>query len=187
MIAWPAGLASVGVIAGHWATYWLTAPAVHQHERLLADTGHRYWTLVVAAAIGAMVAGFARSTTAILHVRRRSIERGRSYWSLAWRMALMQLAAFLVLETVERAWISSDANPSQLAQEPAVLLGLGLQIITGLVGALLLVVWTRVVRLLSERCGPHSGYGSAQEFPTVTTVMSLRPLPSGISVRDPPF
>jgi hypothetical protein len=57
---WLASPAAAGVVVSHWLAYWWTVrDSVHRHEVLL-PSGHRYWSLVVAAALGLLVAGLAR-------------------------------------------------------------------------------------------------------------------------------
>jgi hypothetical protein len=99
-----AGAAVAGAVVGHGLAYALAVPQPGRRLALLAGSGHQYWSAAIAAAIvlglGSLGATLARQFRAGLHDRGPAPEApGR----LAGRLALLQVAIYLVQELVERA------------------------------------------------------------------------------------
>jgi hypothetical protein len=102
------------------------------------------------------------------------------------RLEGLQVAAFLVLEAVERLAVGDGIGA--LPGEAAVQLGLVFQLLTALAGALLLLLFTRV--LISLRV--ERPFGDRDE-PTVSWFESLIAAPcplvatGGVTLRGPPL
>jgi uncharacterized membrane protein YraQ (UPF0718 family) len=138
------GLASAGVILAHALAFFFAAPEGHERAELLAATGHERWTLVVAVAMGLFVAGVAG---AVLDVRRDSPSgypsSGRSWFRVVPGLAGLQVAGFICLEVLER--ILSGHALDHLVTEPAVALGVVLQLVVAVLGGLLLHVLFKAI------------------------------------------
>jgi hypothetical protein len=128
-------VAFAGTLAAHSIAYRIAAPEPHHHASLLLETGHGYWSFVTPLAVGLAVAGIAGA----LLGGDRSQQR---FGGIAARAVILQVVAFLVMETVERA---SIGGPLSVLQEPVVLIGLAVQVLVALALAGLLLVLTRVL------------------------------------------
>jgi hypothetical protein len=141
---WLGGLALFGIVAGHSLAFWFAAPDPHEHSELLASTGHQYWSMVVAIALGGLVAA-ASSFTAKL-ARRRDREYGLTgtFTFVAPRLAMLQMGGFIALEAGERAVVHGGIG--HLLGEPVVIAGLVLQVVVALVAAAILALVALTVR-----------------------------------------
>jgi hypothetical protein len=128
-------LAFAGTLAAHSIAYWLIASDPHHHASLLLSTGHGYWGVVTPLAIGLSVAGIAGS----LISSSRTVVR---FGNVASRAVALQLLAFLLMETIERATVGGSLV---VVKEPVVLVGLVVQMLIALAIAGLLLVLTRAL------------------------------------------
>jgi hypothetical protein len=139
-------LAFAGVLSAHWLAYFLSAPALHEREHLLASTGHGDWSLVGAIGLGALTAALAGIALGCL--RTGSSRLGTT--GVAGRLALIQTTGFLVLETTERA--AAAGGSLDALTEPVVGLGVVVQVVVAIVGAYLIRFFAAAVeRLISPR------------------------------------
>ena len=179
---WLGGLASGGVVAAHWLAYRLTTPAGHHESEILHSTGHRYWTWFMALALGALVAGLA----GFAHQRLRAIAPvgpGALYRYSLGRLIALQATGFLLLEIFERL---ASHGSLDLAHQPAVVLGVALQILIAFAGALLLVAFGRVIdglRAVGARPAVRESLGHFE-----SQIASMRPRMAlgGRTLRGPP-
>jgi hypothetical protein len=128
-------VAFAGTLAAHSIAYRFAAPEPHHHATLLLETGHGYWSFVTPLAVGLAVAGIAGA----LLSGTRSEQR---FGGIAVRAVTVQVVAFLVMETIERASVGGSLS---VLQEPVVLIGLAVQVLVALALAGLLVVLTRAL------------------------------------------
>ena len=170
-------LALVSSLGAHAAAYRLVAPGEHAHERLLAETGHAYLAhapLFVAAAVGVLVAGTLAAAA-----------RPRARLS-PWPFALLAPSTFALQEHVERL-VHLDAFPLHAALEPAVWIGLALQlpfaVLAYLVARVALVVADRLLNVAPPRTVPSA---PARLDPLVVASPTLRWLSRGRRQRAPP-
>jgi hypothetical protein len=144
---WIGGLASGGVVAGHALAFTLAAPDPTQRRGLLALTGHGAWPLLVPIAMGALVAGLAGFAVGRLRDERpapdAALLRGAAV-----QLVPLQLAAFLLLEALER--LASGHQLSELPGEPVIAIGLATQALVALAGAVLLTLFARFVDRLGR-------------------------------------
>ena len=129
-------LAFAGTLAAHSIAYWLFAPDPHHHASLLLSTGHGYWGVVTPLAMGLAVAGIAGALIS------RSGHAAR-FGGVAGRTVALQLVAFLVMETIERATVGESLA---VIEEPVVLVGLAVQTVIALAIAGLLLVLTHALK-----------------------------------------
>jgi hypothetical protein len=145
-----AGLAAAGVVVAHELSFRLLEPDSHERLHRLRDTGHAHWTLVTALSLALLVGGIAMHG---LGVWRKNV--GVSTRVVSTRLAAMQLIGFFALEAIER---SATAGELVLPfGDRALQLGLVLQLVTAVLGALLLSLLTRAVALVALICNPHLG------------------------------
>jgi hypothetical protein len=144
---WIGGLASGGVVAGHALAFTLVAPHPVQRQALLSETGHGAWPLLVPMAMGALVAGLAGFAVGQLRDERPLPPVARLRGA-AGRLVPLQLAAFLLLEALER--LAGGHQLSELPGEPVIAIGLATQALVALVGAVLLTLFARFVDRLGR-------------------------------------
>lgn len=128
-------LGFAGTLAAHSIAYWMIAPDPHHHASLLLSTGHGYWGVVTPLAIGLSVAGIAGSLISSSGPVAR-------FGDVALRAVALQLLAFLLMETIERATVGGSLV---VIKEPVVLVGLVVQVLIALAIAGVLLVLTRVL------------------------------------------
>ena len=169
-------------MAAHWLAYRLTTPAGHHESEILHATGHGYWTWFVAVALGALVAGLAGFAHQRMHARAPMGASALYRYSLG-RLITLQAVGFLLLEIIERL---ASGGSLDLAHQPAVVLGVGLQILIAFIGALLLVAFGRAI----DAFGRSSDRSSIREslVPFGSQIASMRPRMAigGWTLRGPP-
>jgi hypothetical protein len=144
-----AGLAWIGIALGHLATCMVMH---HEHDPMF-PVMHSWVPLGVVLAIAAVPGVL---VVAALHALRA--ERSFRVLSTARVLAVIQLPLFLGLEVLERV-----VAPGPFALEPAVLIGVLIQIAAVIVGALVLAAVVHVVRALSG--ARHEGSAAAADPP----------------------
>jgi hypothetical protein len=136
-------------MVGHWLAYDAGISGSTQRSEVLAQTGHSYWQLGVRAAAVALAMGLG----AILVRRigdssaasRTRVER-LSFTTA--RLIALQVGAYCAMEAAER--LAAGVPLGGMLAHHLLVLGVALQVLTALVGALLLTLFDRgVVRLVS--------------------------------------
>jgi len=156
--AWLGGVAAAGVIGSHWLAYLLAVPDPHERADTLARSGHGYWPVGVAIALGCLVA--ALSGFAIRRFRYRD-EPAHPYVGTATRLVALQGTAFVLLEVLERA--VAGAPVVSIVHEPAFQLGVLTQVLVASAAALLLLVFGRVVDAVIRRARGITAATAAEE------------------------
>lgn len=141
---WLGGLATAGMVAGHELGYLLATPEPVHRRVLLERTGHAHWGAVGALALGLLVANLYYAALKRLRTEDGTLGDDRAIFrhSLS-RLVLLQPAAFILLELLERLFAGHPV--AHFLSEPAVLAGLLSQVVFALAGALLLVLFLRIV------------------------------------------
>jgi hypothetical protein len=185
---WLGGLACVGVVLTHALAYAVAVPDPARRAALLEATGHGQWRLISALALGALVAalcGFAVDRATRPHGKRLSVRS--LYRFAAVRLVVVQVLGFVALEAAERAAVG---HVSSLAHETILPIGILLQLLFSLVGALVLVVLARTLDLLGEllfpRTSPATGF-IWLPVPFRGRRPHLAPATGGPTLRGPPF
>jgi hypothetical protein len=128
------GVATAGILAGHWLTYLLDVPQAQTRASDLARTGHGY--LPVAGQLATVCMAFTLASVFWGRVTRPRAGRAPTITTLAMRLAALQAGAFVVMELVERA--VAGAGFADLLHGGLLPLGVALQLALAVVGAVLL-------------------------------------------------
>jgi hypothetical protein len=158
-----APLAFAGAVAGHMLGYALYHPAADERAVALLATGHGSFDGLVT---GAAAAGAATLVALALRAGRH---HPIAFPWLAGRLVPLQLAIFVFLELTERG-----LDPARTAGDPAVLLGLVVQVVVGLGAALLARGVESVARSIQSRS--LSTPRAPARFPRPGAAPSHRPL-----------
>jgi hypothetical protein len=136
-----AGTAWAGLVLGHLLAYALAYPAEAVRRSHLAGTGHG-WLDVVTLSLLAVVP----AVLALTAIRSLTAGSRGTTWV---RLAGFQVPAFLLIEVAERG-----ASFDRAFADPAVLLGLAVQILVAAMAALLLRGFSRAVAAVAARVQP---------------------------------
>ena len=147
-----AGLAWSGVVLGHLVAYLVTYPAEVERATRLADTGHGSFPLLLVSALAAIPAFLS-----LLTVRVMRGDRAPSPFPTAVWLAAIQVPAFLVMELLERGMSFEHA-----LLEPALLIGLMVQVLVAVISAVLVKSFVRAVVALTSRLGQLRGRAPAR-------------------------
>lgn len=176
------GVAGAGLVLGHWLAYALATPHAHAREELLRATGHGYLPYASQVALLAGALGLAALFLSRL-ARRES--RGSFAGDVA-RLAAVQSAAYVTMEVGER-WLSG-ASLHDLAHGPLLTIGLGVQLVMAVVGALVLRTTDR-----AAEAAESLGRSPAPPLPALVTagpvvpaVAPRRPAMRSTKSRAPP-
>jgi hypothetical protein len=175
-------LASVaGIATGHAAVYSL-APLSHPGTAALEVAGHSHWPLPWEALPVVLAAATAMYAVGVWHGRCHADVR-----SLAQRLAIVQSAGFLALETAERLLAVGTATP--LSFEPVIVLGLAVQVVVAVAMAGLLTAGAEIARTRPRRRRLRWSVPRADERPHVVrrAPAAVRPGRQSLSFRGPPL
>jgi hypothetical protein len=192
------GVAAAGVVVAHVLAYALASPDASAHAELLEETGHELWPLTTAAATGAVAAallGFVSER--VQHAQRgfvservrraqRGSPRARLFVHGAPRLALLQSLGFVALEALER--LLSGGEVAHLLSEPAVVIGLLLQVGVAVAAVGLLAFLARTIEILIARRSPPSAHRDVPVESLSTRLWAPRfgVAVGGATVRAPP-
>jgi len=173
-----AGVAAGGALLAHVAAYALVFADAAERRAHLAATGHGafapFAVLALAAAGIALVA---------MGVRAWHDDRPGGGLRTAGRLAALQLAIFVLLEVAERGFDLGAA-----AGDPAVRLGVALQLVVAALLAVVLGLLVRAVRLVAAALQPVRAPGPDPIGPaTAPCVPPARARWASVSRRGPPL
>jgi hypothetical protein len=145
------GVGLLGALAGHFVGYWAAHPEQGDRHAVLEASGHGYFDVAIALAL---VAGLmALLGQFVLGYRGADEPLGR--WATGATLAAMQTLVFVSVEVAERALNAASLN---IFSEPALWLGLPLQVGFAALGAMLLTAVRKVGSALAARSfAPASG------------------------------
>ncbi len=142
-----AGMAGVGVLLAHWLAYVVAVPNAAVRSAVLAHTGHAYWGVAVKGASAFAVVAVAAMLARIVGWSLPG--DGLRFGRLAVRLCVLQVGVFAAMEVAERV---AAHVPVTTDLGATFALGIGLQVLVALAGALLLVwlggVAVRLVRAI---------------------------------------
>ena len=146
------GLAWSGVVLGHLVAYLVAYPAEAERVTRLADTGHGSFPLLFVSALAAIPA-----ILSLLAVRVMRGDRSPSLPSTAVWLAVIQVPAFLTMELFERGM-----SFEHTLLEPALLIGLVVQVLVAVISAALVKTFVRTVVALTSRLRRLPGQAPAR-------------------------
>ena len=182
------GVAVAGAVVGHTLAYVLAVPHPGARLVLLATTGHTYWSTAIAVAV---VCGLASVASSLVRQFRAGLlppqrPPERSVGRLAGHLGLVQVAIYLVQETLER--VAVGASPGSLLQGRLLAVGLVAQLVV----AVVLAVVLRAAGLVAESAGRalrrrHRQVApAARPAPWPVLGWASRLLAAGLGSRAPP-
>jgi hypothetical protein len=148
------GVASGGLLLGHWLVYLIVRPDASVRGVLLAGTGHAYLGAVDRIVLVASLAAFA---TAFLGRITRAEYLDVSLGSMTARLAGLQVSAFVAMEIAERLAAGSSEGP--LLHGPILPAGIVVQTGIAALGAVLI----HLVREAADRA--ESLLGASPRLP----------------------
>jgi hypothetical protein len=134
------GLAWSGVVLGHLAAYLVSYPIEAERSSLLANTGHGSFNLLFVSGLAAIPA-----ILTLLMVRVIRGDRPPAVVSTATCLAAIQLPAFLTMELFERGM-----SLRETLLEPALVVGLVVQVLVAFVSAILVRAFFRVAAIMTS-------------------------------------
>lgn len=172
--------AAAGIVLAHWVAYALTTDP-HERSHLLANTGHRFFPYIAAVCLGLFVAvsaGWVKGRMA------RPAEAGPGLVAVIQRLALIQLTGFLGLELVERSVFAHGVSLATFAEKP-LLVGLLLQVIVAIVGALLARAVAHVLEIVAS-AATFIRADTVRWFVSQITRPTPRLVSGSLTMRGPP-
>jgi hypothetical protein len=185
-LALTAPLLTMGLLAGHSLGYRWAVADPHARAHLLQESGHSYFDYVpLVLAIGLTL------IAAALVSRGRAAALGDpESASPPWLFGLLAPIAFLVQELLERLIHAGQVHPSTL-MEPAVLIGLALQLPLALIALLLASLLAQAADVVGETLADGSQPCLTQPSLPVLRASDVlaaqRVSTRGWSERGPPF
>jgi hypothetical protein len=180
------GVAAAALLLGHWAAYVLTYRQLQLRDAVLAQTGHSYlaWAgkltfVILFLAVAWLVTEACRSSQA---------DAERRFLPVAARLMGIQIVGFSALEVIERMMVRAPVM--EMFAHYTYALGILMQVITALAGAVIVLLLTRTARqiyLLVKARGrtrrPRVRSGRVHPRPWVAR---HRDLVGATGVRGPP-
>jgi hypothetical protein len=177
--------AVAGLLAGHGLSYLLAVPDPHHRDLLLQRTGHAYLPAAGRLALILVIAAVATVIGRALSSRRSDPLESLS--GLALRLGILQVAAFVGLEVLER--LLSGSPLDAFVGDRLLIVGVAAQLLVAAAGAILMRWLLRVSTRLAE------AFRSDRDLRRAATVL-LRPtwpdvalaadVRAGIAPRAPP-
>jgi hypothetical protein len=168
-------VAGAGLVLGHSLAYALATPQAHAREQLLHATGHGYLPFATQVAMLA-----AALSLAALFLSRLGRHGGRGSFGVdVARLAGVQSAAFVAMEVGER--LASGASLLDLVHGPLLAIGLVVQLVVAVVGALALRLTER-----AAECAESLGRSPANRASaTLTLAIASAGAPRRPTMRAP--
>ena len=183
-----AGMALGGVVAGHAVAYIAAIPSPAARHHVLAETGHGYWRVAVAAALGASL--FAAGSIALRHARAGAEGRARRADVCRWlapRLAAVQILLFLAAEATER--VVAGVPLAECLHEGLLLWGPLAQVLVALLATVLLGWLARAAALVGRLLArPPRPVLEVRQLPrpVVDAAIARAMIPSPLTARGPP-
>lgn len=183
-----AGLGALGIAVGHRVAYFMVTSDPHARHELLESTGHTYWPLAGALLVAMIVGTIGVSISSRLH---RSRSGASTLATNALVLAGLQVSGFILMEAGERLLFASQHHVTSLLSEPVLWIGIALQVIVAVVGALVLRFLLRAVEFVQAllRASFHEQAQLPLARPLCSQIIAprLSPGAGGTSRRGPPL
>jgi hypothetical protein len=176
------GFAALGVVVAHHLAYVIAAPDLHHRRELLDHTGHDAWPYVLAITLGAYVAALTGAIAGAVQVRGGGL--GYRMGTAFSRLLLLQAGGYAGLEALERIF---SGDVVTLPMESVLWIGLAFQVVTALIGALILGALVKAVTWLARRLRRPRSPRLLPPKPALTLVVRVpAPATGSGSLRGPP-
>lgn len=177
------GVAGAGLVLGHWLAYSIGMPQAHMRDELLRSTGHDYlpYATQVALLTGAL------GLVGLFFTRLTQREARGPFGADVAKLAAVQSAAFVAMEVGER--LLSGSSLHDLTHGPLLVIGLGVQLVLAVAGALTLRLTEHAVEVAqSLRRAPVAPLASSLVAGTACAqvVAPRRPAMRATASRAPP-
>jgi hypothetical protein len=171
-----AGLAWGGTILGHLSAYVLAFPGHGARGSHLAATGHGSFRTVMLTAAAAVAVAVGITVL-------RALRPGPIFAvpRLAVTLAAIQVPAFILLEMAERGF-----DPAAAATDPAVLIGLVMQLVVAMLLSLAVMGLAHSVRAMVASVGLHGRSPSTPRPPRPALLVDVLGLLRARPLRGPP-
>lgn len=184
-----AAAAVAGATVGHTLGYLAAVPDLPLRAAVLAQTGHAYWSMAVAAAI--VFGVLAAVTVAVDHFRRglrhqRPTPVHQDLGGLGWRLALLQPAIYLVHEVLERLVVGAPL--SGLLDHRLLLTGVAVQVLVAVGVAAVLTLLGRAAEAAGRalRRAPRPAPTPARSIRPQAAAHASKLLGGAPAIRAPP-
>jgi hypothetical protein len=182
------GVAAAALVLGHWAAYILAYRQIRLRDVVLAQTGHSYLAPVGKLAFVLLFLGLTNVIVEAFCRNGASRAHPAGFGSVVIRMTCIQVVGFSALEIVER--LVARAPVTEMFGHYTYVLGVGMQVVTALVAALVIWVLTRTAqgirRLLGVNAPPRHSSRVLQRATPMFRIPLRRGLLSASGVRGPP-
>lgn len=180
-----AATAAAGVLAGHFVGYRLVFPGTPQRHAVLVETGHGYFPLAFrVAAMLAVIAGAATLARGYARARHHGI-KPPSPRATAFRLAALQVVAFVGLEFVERLVTGVPMHHFLL---PVLIVGALAQVAIAGLGAALIGALYRACAAIARCLAPDEAAAVSPLWkPELRTHVAERALAAPTPIRGPPL
>lgn len=178
------GLAAIGILSSHWLAYFLAEPSGHLRAHILQASGHRHYSSVAAVLV---VLGLVMlAISAVSGVGLRGHRMAPRSWLRS--VVLIQLAGFVLLEGIERVFVSHSGGLIDLIHEPAFLVGVAIQLAVAVANMALLRSVLFLVRTLRRARASSGERAPAVRQRLVSLFVTPPPAPcsGAASLRAPP-
>jgi hypothetical protein len=182
------GVAAAALLLGHWAAYVLTYRQLQLRDVVLAQTGHSYLAWAGKLAFVILFLAVAWLVTEACRSNQPSPEGPARFLPVAARLMGIQVVGFSALEVIERMMVRAPVI--EMFAHYTYALGVLMQVITALAGAVIVLLLTRTARqiyLLVKVRGRsrHSRVRTARAHPRPWVALH-RDLVGATGVRGPP-
>ncbi len=179
------GTAALGVILAHCAAFLIVEPDAHMRHELLTQTGHMYGT---GFGLALFVAGLASLVWNSIHASRMR-STADVFRAVAPKLAVLQVAGFVLLEAAERLITNGSVGMVKLVTEPVFAIGVIAQVIVSLVGAVVIALLSRAVAAIAAAMRQSNTRPARILIPTATSDAEWSQVHlaiGGLTLRGPP-
>jgi hypothetical protein len=182
--------AAAGVLVGHWLTYALLLAEPARREAVLSSTGHGYLRVGSVTALVLILLALGSAVMCALDARSdpAGASRAARIRRLSPRLWILQGATFAGMEVVERLVAGASLGDALLGR--VLLVGLVVQALAAVVGALLLHALHRAAASLARLLGSHRTASAPRIIPSLAPCLNdpRSPLLAGAAgLRGPPL
>jgi hypothetical protein len=182
------GIATTALLLAHWAAYVLAYRDAGLRVIVLAQSGHSYLASVGKFSLIFFLVALAWLAVEVWDRTRASGDEGFRFFTVVLRLVGIQSIGFSVLEVAER--LIARAPVVEMFSHYTYVLGLLMQVVTAVAGAVVILLLTctvrRVALLMGSRRRPPRGVTTWHHAHLQTGIALRRELVGATGVRGPP-